>query len=129
MSRSALAVAHSYYENLQEEDFKPVSIVDQFLESAYGSNWLHDQATDLVAGRDSDFVTQDQFRQHVSERLSDLEWNDDQDAAHVDLMIYAYTGQQGGHSLVKRLFGDDGLEGLAKDLLIIAGAVEQHLAA
>lgn len=127
-NRMEVARAQARFDNLTEEDFNPPSIVDQFIESTYGSNWLHDQSVDLIAGRDSDFVTQSQFRQHISERLSDLEWNDDQNAAHIDLMIYAYTEQKGGYSLVKRLFGDDGLEGLAKDLLIIAGAIELHLA-
>lgn len=128
MSNSALAIAQYRYDNLCEEDFNPPTAVELFMESSDGSNWLHGQAVDLVSGRDSDFVTQAQFRQHISERLSDLEWNEDQDAAQVDLMIYAYTGQLGGKSFVKRLFGSDGLEGLAKDLLIIAGAVELYLA-
>lgn len=129
MSNQAFAIAQARYDNLHEEDFNPPTAVERFIESSAGSNWLHGQAADLVAGRDSDHVTQTQFRQHISERLSDLEWDDDQDAAHVDLMFYAYTDQRGGQSLVKRLFGDDGLEGLANDLLEIAGAVELHLSA
>lgn len=126
---SNLAFAQARYDNLHEEDFNPPTAAELFIESAAGSNWLHGQAVDLVAGRDSDHVTQEQFRQYISERLADLEWDDDQDDAHVDLIIYAHTGQRGGQSLVKRLFGDDGLEGLANDLLDIAGAVELHLSA
>lgn len=126
---SNLALAQSHYDNMCEEDFNPPTTVEQFIESAEGSNWLHGQAVDLVAGRDSDYVTQAQFRAHISERLSDLEWNDDQDSAQVDLMIYAYTGRTGAQSFVKRLFGERGLEGLANDLLDIAGAAELHLTA
>lgn len=129
MSSRAFAIAQSRYDNLHEEDFNPHSAVELFMESTAGSNWLHDQAITLVSGKDSQFVTQSQFRQHIRERLSDLDWDEDQDDAHVDLIIYAYTDQRGGQSLVKRFFGSGGLEGLAKDLLVIAGAVELHLAA
>jgi hypothetical protein len=124
---SSLALAQDRYDNTHEEDFNPPTAVERFIESTEGSNWLYGQAVDLVAGRDSDFVTQAQFRQYISERLTDLEWDDDQDDAQVDLLIYAYTDQRGGKSLVKRLFGVDGLEGLANDLLGIAGAAELHL--
>lgn len=127
MSNRAFAMAQSCYDNMHEEDCNPESPVDKFIESTYGSNWMHDQAVDLVAGRDSDFVTQPQFRQHISERLSELEWDEDQDDAHVDLIIYAYTDQRGGKPLVDRLFGMGGLIDLANDLLLIAGAPEQHL--
>ena len=128
MSNQAFAMAQARYDNLHEEDFRPESPVEKFLESACGSNWLHGQAVELVSGRDSEFVTQWQFRQHISECLSDLEWSDEQDAAHVDLIIYAYTDQRGGQSIIKRLFGSDGLEGLAKDLLINSGSIERYLA-
>ena len=124
-----LKAAQLHYDNLTEDDFAPLSVVDQFVESTYGSNWLHDQAVDLVAGRDSSFVTQAQFRAHISEHLSCLDWDEDQEAAQVDLLILAYTGANGGRTIAKRLLGDDGLEGLAKNLLIISGAIELSLSA
>ncbi len=127
MSNRAFAMAQSRYDNMHEEDCNPESPTDKFIESTYGCNWMHDEATDLVAGRDSTFVTQDQFRQHITERLSDLEWDDDQDDAHVDLIIYAYTDQRGGKPLVERLFGAGGLMDLANDLLLIADAPGQYL--
>ena len=122
-----MSAAQFHYDNLHEEDFNPVSAVDRFLESTEGSNWLHDQALDLAAGRDSSFVTQAQFRAHISEHLSCLEWDEDQDSAQIDLIIMACNGASGAQTVAKRLVGADGLEGLAKDLLIISGAIELHL--
>ena len=122
-----MSAAQFYYDNLHEEDFNPVSAVDQFLESTEGSNWLHGQAIALVHGQDSDHVTQSQFREHISEHLADLEWDDDQDNAQVDLIIMACNGTSGAQTVVKRLIGSDGLEGLATELLISSGAIELHL--
>lgn len=122
-----MSAAQFYYDNLHEEDFKPVSAVDQFLGSTEGSNWLHGQAIALAHGQDSDHVTQSQFREHISEHLTDLEWDDDQDNAQVDLIIMACNGTSGAQTVVKRLIGSDGLEGLAKELLISSGAIELHL--
>ncbi len=122
-----MSAAQFHYDNLHEEDFNPVSAVDQFLESTEGSNWLHGQAVALAAGFDSDFITQFQFRAHISEHLSCLEWDEDQDSAQIDLIIMACNGASGAQTVAKRLVGADGLEGLAKDLLIISGAIELHL--
>lgn len=122
-----MSAAQFYYDNLHEEDFNPVSAVDQFLESTEGSNWLHGQAIALAHGQDSDHVTQSQFREHISEHLADLEWDDDQDNAQVDLIIMACNGTSGAQTVVKRLIGSDGLEGLATELLISSGAIELHL--
>lgn len=126
-ANQALSVAQFRYDNLAEEDFNSAPIVDQFLDSSEGSNWIHGQAIDLVHGRDSDYVTQTQFRKRISEHLASLEWNDDQDSAQVDLIIMACTGANGAYTVVKRLIGKDGLEGLAKELLVSSGAIELHL--
>lgn len=123
-----LSAAQFHYDNLSEGDVSPLSVVDQFIESTYGSNWLYDQALDLTAGRDSSFVTQAQFREHISEHLSCLEWDEDQDSAQVDLIIMACNGTNGAQTVVKRLIGSDGLEGLATELLISSGAAKLHLA-
>ena len=122
-----LSAAQFHCDNLSEGDVSPLSVVDQFIESTYGSNWLHDQALDLAAGRDSSFVTQAQFREHISEHLADLEWDDDQDNAQIDLIIMACSGTNGAQTVAKRLIGSYGLEGLAKELLVSSGAIELHL--
>ena len=127
-ANQALSVAQFRYDNLTEEDFNLVSVIGQFLDSTEGSNWMHDEAVTLAAGFDSNYVTQAQFREHISEHLADLEWSDDQDSAQVDLIIMACTGANGAYTVVKRLIGKDGLEGLAKELLISSGAAKLHLA-
>ena len=122
-----MSAAQLHYDNLHEEDFNPVSAVDRFLESTEGSNWLRGQAIALAHGHDSDHVTQSQFREHISEHLADLEWDDDQDNAQIDLIIMACNGTNGAQTVVKRLIGSDGLEGLAEELLISSGAIELYL--
>lgn len=124
---SNLAFAQARYDNLHEEDFNPLSAVELFMESTAGSNWLHGQAVALAAGFDSDFITQSQFRAHISEHLSCLEWDEDQDSAQIDLIIMACNGASGAQTVVKRLIGSDGLEGLAEELLISSGAIELYL--
>lgn len=126
-SSQRLSSAQFHYDNLHEEDFSPVSAAEEFIESTSGSNWLHGQSVTLVSGKDSDYVTQSQFKDYIGERIAGLEWDEDQSATCTDLIITAYTGASGGRNIVKALFGDEGLEGLAEELLISSGAIERYL--
>lgn len=96
-----------------------------WLSSPQGEAWLEEYATDLVLGRNIGYVSQDQLYEAITETLTDLEWNAQQDSAQVQMILMlANKDFESARKAMTQLID---VYAIAKQLLISVNAAGQWL--